>query len=119
MRPHRLDAEEDILVDILSDLDDPEINDVHVSGRTVDVSAFGMKVSMNVSVPVNTHLGLRLDMDEEIYRLEGDVRWSKQGDRTFVGLEIDPNSPDFTKWVRLFSQMSSTSNVINLYDPAA
>lgn len=102
MRPDRVDKDEEILVDVMSCEDDPDLQDIHVSGRTVDVSESGMKVSMTISVPNKTHLGLRLNVDSKVFRLEGDVRWTKRDGKVFVGVELDPQSSDYQKWLQLF-----------------
>jgi hypothetical protein len=61
-----------------------------------------MKVSSDLDIPVETILGLRLDVSSVLYRLEGEVRWCKTEGRHFVGLLIDENSADFINWTRMF-----------------
>ncbi|MEX0941383.1 MAG: PilZ domain-containing protein [Pseudomonadales bacterium] len=102
MRLDRIDKDEEILVDIISCESDPELQDVHVTGRTVDVSEEGMKVTMTVSVPEKTHLGLRLNLDSNVFRLEGDVRWTRRDGQVFVGVMLDPESADYEKWTKMF-----------------
>ncbi|MFT7218599.1 MAG: hypothetical protein ACI8Z1_000210, partial [Candidatus Azotimanducaceae bacterium] len=92
MRGDRIERQEEVLVDIISCKKDPELSDVHLSATTIDLSAYGMKVAMTVSVPEESHLGLRLDMGGEVYRLEGDVRWSVSGERGFIGIELEKDS---------------------------
>lgn len=117
MRPDRIDREEEVLVDIISCVKDAGLLDVHLTARTVDLSATGMKVVMKVDVPKETHLGLRLDFGSELYRLEGDVRWALSGDEISIGVEIDPESADFSKWTELFNQVSA-ANDIEMYQLA-
>lgn len=102
MRADRIDRQENVLVDIFSNENDPDIHDVHLSATTIDLSAFGMKVALNVSVPEKSHLGLRLDLGDEVFRLEGDVRWTRTGEGGFIGIELQKNCQDYEKWVALF-----------------
>ena len=102
MRADRVEKDEEILVDIISCDDEPDLHDIHLSGRTVDVSETGMKVTMTVKVPAKTHLGLRLDMNSHVFRLEGEVRWAKNDGQVMVGVLIDQDSPDYKKWTEMF-----------------
>jgi hypothetical protein len=102
MRPDRIDREEAVLVDIMSCDDDPDLQDIHLSGKTVDVSESGMKVTMSVKVPAKTHLGLRLDLNSDVFRLEGEVRWTRNEGEMMVGVLIDKDSPDYQKWIQMF-----------------
>lgn len=102
MRPDRIEKDEEVLVDIISCEKEPDLHDIHLSGRTMDVSEAGMKVTMTVSVPEQTKLGLRLDMDQKVFRLEGQVRWSKSDGEVTVGVLLDKDSPDYQKWLEIF-----------------
>ena len=102
MRADRIDRQENVLVDIFGQENDPDNHDVHLSATTMDLSAYGMKVAMSVSVPAKSHLGLRLDIGDEVFRLEGDVRWTKSGEGGFIGIELEKGSQDYEKWVALF-----------------
>jgi len=51
---------------------------------------------------VNTHLGLRLDLETSLYRLEGEVRWAREDGQYCVGLLLDAESPDFVSWTKMF-----------------
>lgn len=102
MRLDRIEREEDILVDVIHCLNKPELNDTALSCRTIDVSEGGMKVASDLSIPVNTVLGLRLDLSSVLYRLEGEVRWCKSEDKHYVGLLLDEESPDYVNWTRMF-----------------
>ncbi len=102
MRLDRIEREEDVLVDVINCTTQPELNDTSWSCRTVDVSEAGMKVSSEMDIPVQTVLGLRLDLSSVLYRLEGEVRWCKEAGKHYVGLQIDEDSPDFVSWTRMF-----------------
>ncbi len=101
MRPDRIEKEESVLVDVIA-CENPELLDTHLSGHTVDVSEGGMKVTMKVEVPNATRLGLRLDLDRQLFRLEGQVRWTRNDGEVSLGIKIDPDSPDYDQWMRLF-----------------
>lgn len=101
MRPDRVEKDESVLVDILAS-SNPELLDTHLSGRTIDVSEAGMKVTMKVEVPSDSRLGLRLDVGEKVFRLEGQVRWSRNDGEISMGVKLDPSSPDYEMWERLF-----------------
>ncbi len=69
---------------------------------TVDVSEVGMKVMTDIPIPVSTRLGLRLDLSTALYRLEGEVRWTKEEGSHLVGLLLDDDSQDFISWTKMF-----------------
>ena len=102
MRLDRIEREEDVLVDVIRCVGNPELNDTSISCRTVDVSESGMKVSSDLNIPIKTVLGLRLDLSHVLYRLEGEVRWCKTEGKHYVGLLIDEDSADFVNWTRMF-----------------
>jgi len=102
MRLDRIEREEHVLVDIIRCTGNPELNDTSLCCRTVNVSEGGMKVSSDLDIPVETVLGLRLDVSSVLYRLEGEVRWCKTEGQHYVGLLIDENSADFINWTRMF-----------------
>ncbi len=99
MRLDRIEREEPVLVDIINCMANPELNDTHLSGKTVDVSENGMKVITSVELPPDTIVGLRLDIAAHLYRLEGEVRWSKED---LAGLLLDESSADFDHWTEMF-----------------
>lgn len=102
MRLDRIEREEDVLVDVIQCRRNPELNDTHLSCKTVDVSEVGMKVESDMDIPVATVLGLRLDLSSVLYRLEGEVRWCKDEGKHYVGLLLDEDSPDYIHWTRMF-----------------
>lgn len=102
MRLDRIEREEDVLIDVINCLGNPELNDTSLACRTVDVSEAGMKVASDVEFPVATVLGLRLDFSDKLYRLEGEVRWCNVEDKQYVGLLIDEASPDYINWTQMF-----------------
>ena len=102
MRPDRIETEESVLVDVISSDANPELVDVHISGKTVDISEMGMRVNMTIEVPRETRLGLRLELDSYVFRLEGQVRWSMNDGQPTLGVMLDKNSADYAKWVKLF-----------------
>jgi hypothetical protein len=102
MRLDRIEKKEAILVDVIRCIAKPQLNDTSLTCTTVDVSESGMKVSTGMAIPVATRLGLRLDVASQLYRLEGEVRWSRDEGRHYVGLLIDEQSPDFVAWTRMF-----------------
>ena len=102
MRLDRIEREEDVLIDVINCMQNPELNDTSWACRTVDVSEGGMKVASELNIPVETVIGLRLDLASVLYRLEGEVRWCKDEDRHYVGLLLDQDCPDFINWTRMF-----------------
>lgn len=102
MRLDRIEKKEAVLVDVIRCAAKPHLNDTSMTCTTVDVSESGMKVSTGMAIPVATRLGLRLDVASHLYRLEGEVRWSRNEGRHYVGLLIDNESPDFVAWTRMF-----------------
>ena len=102
MRLDRIEKQESVMVDVISCMSHPELNDTSLTCCTVNVSAAGMKVATAMAIPVATRLGLRLDFASHLYRLEGEVRWAKDDDRHYVGLHIDDSSADIVAWTRMF-----------------
>jgi hypothetical protein len=102
MRLDRIEKDEEVLVDVINCIDQPELNDTSLACRTVDFSESGMKVQTDLDIPIKTRLGLRLDLASVLYRLEGEVRWCKDEGTHYVGLLIDNESPDFIPWTRMF-----------------
>jgi hypothetical protein len=68
----------------------------------VDISEHGLKFASEVELPVNTVLGLRLDLEEHLYRLEGEVRRSANEDTHYAGVMIDDDCADFNAWTDYF-----------------
>jgi len=101
MRPDRIETEEPVLVDVIS-CTDPSLNDVHMSGKILDISETGMKVTMATAVPEKTLLGFRLDTGTDVFRLEGEVRWITNNGEVMMGILLDKTCSDFTKWTELF-----------------
>jgi hypothetical protein len=102
LRLDRIEREEEVLVDVISCSSQPDLNDTAMACRTVDVSETGMRVATNMEIPVNTVLGLRLDLPDQLYRLEGEVRWSREDESFNVGLLINEQSQDFPAWTKMF-----------------
>jgi len=102
MRLDRIDKQESVMVDVISCMAHPELNDTSLTCLTVDVSETGMKVATAMPIPVATRLSLRLDFASHLFRLEGEVRWAKNDDRHYVGLQIDGSSTDIVAWTRMF-----------------
>ena len=100
MRLDRIEKEEEVLVDVIHS-SNAELVDTFLACRTVDVSENGMKVAMDMDVPLETRLGLRLDFTSELYRLEGEVRWINESGG-FIGLQLDEESADYINWTRMF-----------------
>lgn len=101
MRADRIEKEESVLVDVIA-CENPELLDTHLAGQTLDISEAGMKVTMKVEVPNTTRLGLRLEMDQKVFRLEGQVRWTRQDGEISMGIKLDPESADYAMWEQLF-----------------
>ncbi len=101
-RQTRVEREEQVLVDVIDCDEQPRLRNTSLACRTVDVSELGIKMASRLDLPVNTRLGLRLDLPTSLYRLEGEVRWSRTEDECFVGLLLDKGSPDFVSWKRMF-----------------
>ena len=102
MRLDRIERDEEVLVDIINCENRPELNATSFACRTVDVSENGMKVVSDLAIPVSTRLGLRLDFSSMVYRLEGEVRWSKDEGMNYIGLLLDAQSQDIVCWTRMF-----------------
>ena len=102
MRLDRIEREEEVLVDVINCVEQPELNDTSLTCKTVDVSEAGMLVVTDIAIPVHTRLGLRLDLSSVLYRLEGEVRWNREEGGHFVGLLLDDNSQDYVPWTRMF-----------------
>ncbi len=102
MRLDRIEREEEVLIDVINCVNQPDLNDTSFACRTVDVSETGMKVATDTDLPLQTVLGLRLDLSSVLYRLEGEVRWCKTEGKHYVGLLLDTDSPDFVSWTRMF-----------------
>jgi hypothetical protein len=102
MRLDRIDKTESVLMDVISCVDNTGLEDTSISGTTVNVSEIGMRVSAGICLPVATRVGLRLDFDAHLYRLEGEVRWTNNDGEYCAGLAIDPTSPDYLAWTQMF-----------------
>jgi hypothetical protein len=102
MRLDRIEKSEEVLVDVINCISQPELNDTSLACKTVDVSENGMKVETQMEIPIKTKLGLRLDLASVLYRLEGEVRWCKNEEAHYIGLLIDEDSPDLIPWTRMF-----------------
>ncbi len=102
MRLDRIDKAESVLMNVISCVDDTGLEDTLISGITVNVSETGMQVSAGMCLPVATRVGLRLDFDAHLYRLEAEVRWTNDDSEQCAGLEIDPESPDYVAWTQMF-----------------
>ena len=102
LRLDRIERYEEVLVDVISCEQQPDLNDTAMACRTLDVSENGMCVATEVDLPVNTVLGLRLDLPTQLYRLEGQVRWSREDKAFNVGLLLSNDSQDFGAWTKMF-----------------
>ena len=102
MRLDRIEREEEVLVDVISCEMQPDLNDTAMACRTIDVSENGMCVSTDMDLPVNTVLGLRLDLPTQLYRLEGEVRWCRENEHFNIGLLLNEQSQDFGAWTKMF-----------------
>jgi hypothetical protein len=102
MRLDRIEREKSVLVDVINCRRQPDLNDTSMMCQTIDVSEEGMQFSSELDLPVNTRLGLRLDLETSLYRLEGEVRWAREDGQYCVGLLLDTESPDFVSWTRMF-----------------
>lgn len=102
MRLDRIEREEEVLVDVISCMERPDLNDTAMACRTVDVSETGMCVMTDMEIPVDTVVGLRLDLPTALYRLEGRVRWSVEYERYNIGLLLSEQSQDFNSWTKMF-----------------
>ena len=94
--------EEEILIGVISCDSQPDLVDTAMACRTVDVSECGMKVATGMAFPVDTVLGLRLDLPTQLYRLEGSVRWSGKDETLNIGLLLNEQSQDFGAWTKMF-----------------
>ena len=101
MRVGRIERSEEVLIDVISCVNQPELNDTSLACRTVDMSEHGMKVRTEMAIPVDTIVSLRLDFSAQLYRLEGEARWHRE-DMHCVGFRIMDESPDISDWNRMF-----------------
>ncbi len=102
LRLDRIEKEEDILVDVISCELQPDLNDTAMACRTLDVSENGMCVATQMDLPVNTVLGLRLDLPTQLYRLQGEVRWCRENNDFNIGLLLNDESQDMRAWTEMF-----------------
>ena len=102
MRLDRIEREEEVLVDVINCLSQPDLNDTSLACRTMDVSEQGMKMSSGMVNPVNTIVALRLDLPTQLYRLETEVRWSQENGENTLGLLINKESQDIGAWAKMF-----------------
>lgn len=102
MRLDRIEQVDDVLIDVIRCQANPELVDTSLACQTVDVSEAGMKVSSSLGLPIETVLGLRLDLSSALYRLQGQVRWCTNEETHYVGLLLDESSPDYVSWTRRF-----------------
>lgn len=102
LRLDRIEQDDEILIDIISCEEQPHLNDTAMACRTVDVSEQGMRVAANMSIPVRSVLSLRLDLPDQLYRLEGVVRWSRDDEGFNLGLLLSDQSQDLQAWTERF-----------------
>ena len=102
MRLERIEREEDVLLDIIECVGDPDLNDTSLACQTVDVSEEGMQIKLSMEIPKGSTIGLRLDLIKDIYRLVGEVRWTKEEGHHFVGVLLSDDSPDYKAWQEMF-----------------
>ena len=102
LRLDRIERSEEVLVDVIDCVDQPDLNATSLACRTVDVSETGIKMTAGMPIPVNTVMGLRLDLSSHLYRLEGEVRWIRDEGKHTMGLLLDEESPDIDEWAEMF-----------------
>jgi hypothetical protein len=102
-RLDRIERSEQVLVDVIDCVDQPDLNATALACRTVDISETGMKLDSRMPIPVNTILGLRLDISAQLYRLEGQVRWAVDDGSHFIGLVLNEDSADLSDWTQMFN----------------
>ena len=102
MRLDRIESTDPVLIDVIDCFEQPELNDTSFSGKTVDVSEYGMQLAATMKIPVATRLAIRLDLQSTLYRLEGVVRWSRRNGEYLIGLQLDEDSADLVAWTRRF-----------------
>ena len=102
MRLDRIEREEEVIVDVINCLAQPELNDTAMACKTVDVSEYGMRVTTDMDLPVSTILGLRLETPAQLFRLEGEVRWASVSGEYQVGVLLKDDSEDISDWVKMF-----------------
>ncbi|MEZ7907052.1 MAG: PilZ domain-containing protein [Pseudomonadales bacterium] len=102
MRLDRIERDEEVLVDVIDCISQPGLNDTSFACRTVDVSETGIKMSSDMSIPVNTIVALRLDLPTQLYRLEAEVRWNQVNGENTLGLLIKKDSQDIGACSKMF-----------------
>ena len=103
MRLDRIEKRAAVLVEVINCIKQPDLNDTALSCHTVDVSEHGIKMTSTMEIPVNTLVGIRLDLAENLYRLQGEVRWSQEDGEFHFGLLLsEEESPDFNEWTKMF-----------------
>lgn len=102
MRLDRIERQEAVTVDIIDCAAKPELNNTSMTCCTLDVSEVGMQILAEMPLPVATRLGLRLDLQTALYRLEAEVRWQLSETDHRAGVLLDDDSPDFVPWTQMF-----------------
>lgn len=105
MRAERFEKERKLVVDVLSCERDVTLADAQLAGKTIDVSAAGMKVAMYVALPERARLALHLDAASRQFNLEGEVRWLRDDGEAWMGIQLDEASPDFESWQEVFADL--------------
>lgn len=91
--------------------DTPGLLGKTLAGSTVDISASGLKITLNTAVPVDSTMDVRivLDGDSTEYFLSSKVRWcnkSDENDNTYqVGLALQDlfnTDTDYNSWRAAF-----------------
>jgi hypothetical protein len=101
-RLDRIERSEEVLVDVIDCVDQPDLISTSLACRTIDISETGMKLDAGMPIPVNTTLSLRLDFAAQLFRLEGKVRWATDDGGHFIGLVLNEDSPDLSNWSQMF-----------------
>ena len=104
----RVEEEATIFLELMSE-DDSGSEPTIIICHSVDLSANGIQVQIDMKVPIGSILRLVVDLDQEsdpIY-LVGEVRWvSEKDDHYFVGFELyDAENTNIIGWKNIIANL--------------
>ncbi|MDZ7683919.1 MAG: hypothetical protein U5O39_01725 [Gammaproteobacteria bacterium] len=102
-----------VLVDVIA-CENPELLDTHLSGQSPRYFRSRHEGDHEGGgAQCHPAQGLRLEMDQKVFRLEGQVRWTRQDGEISMGIKLDPESADYALWEKLFELSAGDSADLN------
>ena len=106
----RFEMSEDFTLKIVFSSENPGLLGKTISGSTVDVSASGLRLSLNVPIQLDSVLDVWVTLKEnnKKYFLTGNVRWCNEGEVSgtyLIGLVLRERSDtvtDLSSWKDMF-----------------